>query len=97
MLGLRTLKRPWPAQDRLEGAGWPVEENLPLEINNGALEKNFMVFSFNFFGFSVGFINVLLNNDIWETETLNYCLESLPKLDYLDTLHFSLCIINRRF
>lgn len=76
-----------------KGAGWPVEENLPLEMNNGALGKNFMVFSFNFCGVNVGFINVLLNSDIWETATLNTYLESLSKLDYyLDTLHFSLCI-----
>lgn len=66
-----------------------MEENLPLEINNGALENNFIVFDLNFFVVNVGFINVLLNSDKCETAALNNYLETLSKLDYyLDALHF---------
>ena len=60
-----------------------------FKVNKIIIEDNFMVFNFSVGNISIVIVNVYMNSDLWEVETLNRYLESLSKLeDILEAIAF---------
>ena len=60
-------------------------KTLKFHINKVVTEKNFMVVTIDIASLSIAFVNVYMNSDIWEIETLNKYLETLSLLENVIT------------
>ena len=65
-----------------------------IKVKRIMFENNFMIFNFNISNTNIVIVNVYMNSDLWDVETLNKYLESLTKLqDILEDIAFD--YINR--